>query len=196
MPPLVTLANQITLLRILLIPVFVGCAIYYGRSAASGAPEEWLRYAALAAFAVAALSDAIDGWVARRFGQESKLGRLLDPLADKLLLVSAVLTLTFSSWPAPLPLWFVIVLVSREVLLTLGTYIVDHVIGKVDIRPHWTGKLATCLQILAVSAAMLRQNAAVLWFAAPAAVFTTISGLLYFADGARQAKAMPSRDNN
>jgi CDP-diacylglycerol--glycerol-3-phosphate 3-phosphatidyltransferase/cardiolipin synthase len=189
----VTIATQITIMRILLIPVFVGFAIYYTRGVAADEPEEWLRYAAIAAFVIAALSDAVDGWVARRFRQESSLGRLLDPLADKLLLVAAVLVLTLSSWPAPLPLWFVIVLISREVLLTLGTYIVDHVVGKVHIRPHWTGKLATCLQILTVAGSMLHLKPLVLWAAVPATVFTAISGVIYFADGARQAKALPPK---
>ncbi len=188
-----TFATQITIVRILLIPVFVGFAIYYAQGTAAGESVEWLRYAAIATFALAALCDAADGWVARRFRQQSNLGRILDPLADKLLLVAAVLTLTFSSWPAPLPLWFVLVLVSREVLLSLGTYIVDHVVGKVHIQPHWTGKLATCLQILTVSAAMLRLDAVVIWFAIPATAFTAISALLYFADGARQAMASPPR---
>src|SRR5688572_7802341 len=95
----VTIATQITVVRILLIPVFIGLAIYYARGAAAGLPNEWLRYGAIAAFVVAAVSDAIDGWVARRFRQESNLGRLLDPLADKLLLVAAVLVLALSSWP-------------------------------------------------------------------------------------------------
>jgi CDP-diacylglycerol--glycerol-3-phosphate 3-phosphatidyltransferase/cardiolipin synthase len=188
-----TVATQITVVRILLIPVFVGFAIYYARGAAAGAPEEWLRYAAIGAFAAAALSDAIDGWVARRFRQESKLGRLLDPIADKLLLVAAVLVLTFSSWPAPLPLWFVIVLVSREVLLTVGTYILDHVVGKVHIQPHWTGKLATCLQIITVSGAMLHLQSLVQWSALPATLFTAISAVIYFADGARQAMGTPPK---
>jgi CDP-diacylglycerol--glycerol-3-phosphate 3-phosphatidyltransferase/cardiolipin synthase len=189
----VTVATQITFVRILLIPVFVGFAIYYARSAAAGAPEDWMRFVAIGTFVLAAVSDAVDGWIARRFRQESNLGRLLDPIADKLLLVAAVLVLSLSSWPAPLPLWFVIVLISREVLLTLGTYIVDHVVGKVHIRPHWTGKLATCLQIVTVAGAMLHLKQVVLWAALPATLFTAISATLYFADGARQAMALPPK---
>jgi len=190
----VTVATQITIVRILLIPVFVGFAIYYAQGVADGASEEWLRYAAIATFALAALSDAVDGWVARRFRQESHLGRILDPFADKLLLVAAIITLTFSSWPAPLPLWFVIVIVSREVLLTLGTYIVDHVVGKVHIQPHWTGKLATGLQIATVATSMLRLPQYLPWAAGPAALFTAISAVIYFTAGTRQALALPARN--
>lgn len=184
----VNLANCITLGRILLIPVFVTFAIYYGESVSEGAAREWLRYAAMAAFGTAALSDLLDGWVARNFGQESRLGRILDPLADKLLLVSAILTLSLSSWPAPVPLWFVVVVLTREVLAVASAFIVDHLAGKVDIRPHWTGKLATALQIAAVATAMLRLPGIVGWVAAPAIVFTIASTVIYVADAGRQLK--------
>jgi cardiolipin synthase (CMP-forming) len=179
-------ATWITILRILLIPVFVTFAIYYAQSVAAGQPVEWLRYAAIAAFGTAAVSDLIDGWVARRFRQESRLGRILDPIADKLLMVAAVLTLAFSTWPAPLPLWFVVVLVSREVILLFGTFVVDHVAGRVEIEPHWTGKVATCLQVVTVSVSMLNLQAFVLGSAAAACFFTVVSAVLYMTEGTRQ----------
>lgn len=181
-----TSATWITIVRILLIPVFVTFAIYYAESVAGDVREEWLRYVAIAAFATAAVSDLVDGWVARHFRQESRLGRILDPIADKLLMVAAVLTLALSSWPAPLPLWFVVVLISREVILLFGTFVVDHVAGRVEIEPHWTGKAATCLQVATVSASMLNLKPVVVWLAAAACVFTIISGILYMAEGTRQ----------
>src|SRR3954451_4274194 len=112
----VTLANKMTLFRILLIPLFVGFALYYAHSFAEGVPNETLRWAALGIFVLASLSDAVDGWVARHFNQRSKLGVILDPLADKLLMLSAVCVLSFSPWPYRLPLYFVILSISREVL--------------------------------------------------------------------------------
>jgi len=184
-----TSATWITIVRILLIPVFVTFAIYYAESVAAGARTEWFRYLAIAAFSLAAVSDVIDGWVARHFRQESRLGRILDPIADKLLMVAAVLTLALSSWPAPLPLWFVVVLVSREVILLLGTFVVDHVAGRVEIQPHWTGKVATVLQVATVGASMLNVKPVVLGSAAAACVFTIISGILYMAEGTRQGMA-------
>ena len=186
--PRVTGATWITLFRILLIPVFVTFAIYYAKGVAAGDREEWLRYAAIGSFAMAAVSDLIDGWVARRFRQESRLGRILDPIADKLLMVAAVLTLALSSWPAPLPLWFVVVLVSREVILLLGTFVVDHVAGRVEIEPHWTGKLATALQVATIGASMLNLAAVVPWAAAMACVFTGVSAMLYVTEGIRQGR--------
>ena len=86
-----TLPNQITIGRILLIPVFVLLAVYYGHSVAGGHADERLRYATIAVFLAAALSDGIDGWIARRWRLKSPLGAILDPIADKgLMLLSLI----------------------------------------------------------------------------------------------------------
>lgn len=182
-------ATWITIFRILLVPVFVTFAIYYAEGVAGGAPEEWLRYAAIATFVLAAVSDLVDGWMARHLGQESRLGRVLDPVADKLLMVAAVLTLALSSWPARLPLWFVVALISREVILGLGTFVVDNVAGRVEIRPHWSGKAATFTQICTIGASMFNLRALMLGAALAAVVFTFASALLYMAEGIRQGRA-------
>ena len=93
-----TLANKITIVRILLIPVFVLFAVYYGKSVELGQPETWQRWAAIITFIVAAGTDGVDGWVARRFKQRSPLGAVLDPIADKGLLLAAIITLSLSKW--------------------------------------------------------------------------------------------------
>jgi CDP-diacylglycerol--glycerol-3-phosphate 3-phosphatidyltransferase/cardiolipin synthase len=185
----VTLANKITLIRILLIPVFVGFALYYAHSVAAGAPDERLRWGAIVVFSVAALSDALDGWVARRFNQRSKLGVILDPLADKLLMLSAVCVLSFSPWPHGLPLYFVILSISREVLTIAGAFVIKFVAGKVEIAPHWTGKASTFTQIVAIGAAMLSLGQFVSDAAAVAAIFVTGSGAVYLIDAVRQITA-------
>jgi cardiolipin synthase (CMP-forming) len=186
---LVTLANKITLVRILLIPVFIGFALYYAHSVAEGAPDEILRWAAITVFVIAALSDAVDGWVARHFNQRSKLGVILDPLADKLLMLSAVCVLSFSPWPHGLPLYFVILSISREVLTIAGAFVIRFVAGKVDIAPHWTGKASTFTQLVAISAAMLSLGAFVRHTAAVASVFVIGSGTVYLIDAIRQITA-------
>jgi cardiolipin synthase len=184
----VTTANQITLLRILLIPVFIGFAVYYAHSVQDGAPDEQLRYWAILVFTVAALSDLLDGWLARHYNQRTRLGAILDPLADKLLLLSAVCVLSFSAWPARLPLWFVIILLSREVLTIAGAFVIQHVAGKVHIEPHWTGKLSTFTQIAAIGCSMFAWNALVPWVAAVASVFAFSSGMIYVVDAVRQCQ--------
>jgi len=189
----VTFATQITLLRILLIPVFVGFAVYYARSIHDGAPDERLRIAAVTIFAIAALSDMLDGWIARRFNQSSRLGSILDPLADKLLLLAAVLTLAFTEWPSRLPLWFVIVVITREILTIAGAFLIDQVAGKVEIRPHWTGKVATFMLITTAGCAMMRWDLLMTWVAVIACVFTFISCGIHIADALRQMQS-PGED--
>ncbi len=83
-----TTANKITVVRILMIPIFVTLAIYYGQSIQEGSPQDWQRFAAIAVFLLAAVSDGLDGYVARRYNQRSSLGMILDPIADKGLLLS------------------------------------------------------------------------------------------------------------
>src|ERR671934_121529 len=96
------LANRLTVLRILLIPVFVALLVYRKPRLA------------LAVFALAALTDLLDGYVARRQGSQSRLGAFLDPLADKLLLTASFATLTYLR---VLPAWIMIVVISRDLIL-------------------------------------------------------------------------------
>src|SRR5580765_1640447 len=97
-----TTANKITILRILLIPFFVVEVLYYVKDG-----EEVHRFLAILSFAVAAILDGVDGYIARRYNQRSELGATLDPLADKLLLVSGIVLLTFDHGPRfqTIPLW-------------------------------------------------------------------------------------------
>jgi CDP-diacylglycerol--glycerol-3-phosphate 3-phosphatidyltransferase/cardiolipin synthase len=185
----VTLANKITLGRIFLIPVFACLALYYAHSVREGHPDNRLWVATLVVFAVAALSDAVDGWIARRFNQTSRLGVILDPLADKLLMMSAILILSFSDWPVKLPLYFVIIFFGREVVAIAGAFIVNHFAGKVRIQPHWTGKVAIFLQIVTVSAAMLQIHHVIPWMAAAATLFSVVSFVIYVGDAIAQVKA-------
>lgn len=150
-----TFATQITVFRILLIPVFVGTAIYYGESVASGSPNESLRWWTIAIFALAALSDAVDGYIARRFNQRSRLGAILDPLADKLLLLSAIITLSFTGWRQHFPLWFPTLVIFRDLASIGGAFLIQHLAGTCHIHPHWTGKVATFAQFTAVLWLML-----------------------------------------
>src|SRR5919206_3628925 len=109
------LANWLTVLRILLIPVFITLLVYRQRGPA------------LAVFLAAALTDLLDGYIARRRGSQTRLGAFLDPVADKLLLTSAFVTLT---WLKVIPFWIAAVVVSRDVVLSLGVLVI-HVAGGV-----------------------------------------------------------------
>ncbi len=185
-----TFATQITIFRILLIPVFIGVSISYGESVADGQADDRLRWLAIGIFALAALSDAVDGYIARNFNQHSRLGAILDPLADKLLLLSAIITLSFTSWHQRFPLWFPLLVIFRDLASIGGAFLVDHIAGKFQIQTHWTGKVATFAQIAAVLWLMLDiSTPSLLWPTIVAGVFTAISGFTNLANGIRQIQA-------
>ena len=191
-----TTANKITIARIGLIPVFVLMAIYYGESVKRGAPLEWQRYAAIVIFLVAAASDGLDGYVARRYNQRSALGVILDPIADKGLLLSGIITLSITNWSeldpnyGKFPLWFPVLEITRDVVILVGSAILHLLNGKVRVKPSWTGKVATFLQMAAIAWVMLQLKIPPLFYVVVAAgVFTLISGLIYVMDGVGQLQA-------
>lgn len=173
-----TIANQITLARILLIPVFVVFVVYYAQSLRAGAGEEWLRWSAVAAFVIAAGSDAIDGWVARRFNQRSALGVVLDPIADKGLLLTAIVTLSLYPWPVALPVWFAVLVIARDAVILVGCGLLKFFTGDIEVRPSMLGKTATALQMAAVSWVLL-QIPEERWVVYAAGLFTLLSGIGY-----------------
>lgn len=191
-----TTANKVTIARILMIPMFVMMAIYYGRD-----KEAWQRWSALAIFVAAAASDGIDGYIARHYNQKSRLGVILDPIADKGLLLAGIITLSFSNWAYEFPLWFPVLVVTRDIVIVAGTLALHYLNGAVRVRPSWTGKTSTALQMVAIALCMLQVN----FFRTTIAVgssqvpltfldipvllagfFTVISGIGYVGDGIAQ----------
>ena len=133
-----TVANQLTLLRIILIPAFV-LLVVYGQLGA-----------ALTVFIVAGVTDALDGLIARLAGQGTSLGAWLDPMADKLLLLSTFIVLTVPSIPLAnhLPLWLTITVISRDIVIVGVVAIVNLAVGPRTFRPSLLGKAATAAFIL------------------------------------------------
>jgi cardiolipin synthase (CMP-forming) len=133
-----TTANQLTILRMLLIPPFVIMLIY--------GYQGW----ALITFIFAGLTDLLDGLIARLAGEKTTLGAWLDPMADKLLLVTMfiVLTLPDIGLANQLPLWFTILVISRDVAIVLTVAIVNLAVGPRTFRPTMFGKVATATYIL------------------------------------------------
>jgi CDP-diacylglycerol--glycerol-3-phosphate 3-phosphatidyltransferase len=191
-----TTANKITVVRILMIPAFVTMAIYYGESIKRGQPLEWQRFTAIAIFILAAISDGLDGYVARRYHQRSTLGIILDPIADKGLLLSGIITISLTNWSevesqsGKFPAWFPVLVISRDAILLVGTLVLYLLNGKVQVKPHWTGKVATVLQMIAIGWVMLQLRIVSLLFIVLAAgLFTLVSGIVYVTDGVRQLQA-------
>jgi cardiolipin synthase len=133
-----TIANQLTLLRMLLIPAFV-IAVVYRRPG-------W----ALVTFVVAGITDGLDGLIARRAGQQTSLGAWLDPMADKLLLVTAfiVLTVPGTGLVNQFPWWLTILVITRDVIIVTTVAIVTAVMGARKFRPSLYGKAATAVYVI------------------------------------------------
>jgi cardiolipin synthase len=140
-----TAANQLTLLRVVLIPAFV-ILVVYGHFG-------W----ALIVFGTAGVTDALDGVIARRSGQKTTLGAWLDPMADKLLLVTTFVVLTLPNLDLAnrLPVWLTVLIISRDVGIVLTVAIVNLAIGRRTFRPSTFGKVATATYILTAVVAML-----------------------------------------
>lgn len=133
-----TAANQLTILRMLLIPAFVILLLYGHRG--------W----ALIVFLTAGITDLLDGLIARAAGQKTDLGAWLDPMADKLLLVTMFIVLTLPDIGSAnrLPLWFTILVISRDVAIVATAAVINLAVGPRTFRPSMLGKLATAIYIV------------------------------------------------
>lgn len=147
---IITLPNVLTVFRMALTPVFVSL-LFYQRFV-------W----ALAAFVVAGITDGLDGLLARRFQQQSPLGRILDPIADKMMLVTSFVVLSMRGvFPTPLPkhlpvpFWVTITVISRDIFILVGAAAINMVSGFRAFRPSFLGKVSTVVQIVAVAAVIL-----------------------------------------
>jgi cardiolipin synthase len=132
-----TAANQLTLLRLVLVPIFVLCMLY-----------SWPGWA-LTVFAIAGLTDALDGLIARRTGQLTTLGAWLDPMADKLLLVSTfvMLTLPGLNLVNRFPIWLTVLVISRDIAIVLTVAVVNLAVARRTFRPSMLGKAATVIYV-------------------------------------------------
>lgn len=165
--------NSLTILRILLVPVFVAFLL-------SGRYEY-----ALATFLIAGITDGLDGTIARVANQRTTLGAYLDPLADKLLLTSAFITLAFLEL---VPLWIAILVVVRDLALMAATLVAGFMESRVDISPSLLGKGTTLFQLLYIILVVilasrqmdLRLIQPLLYVMVP---FTVLSGLHYLYRG-------------
>jgi cardiolipin synthase len=142
---ILTIPNLLTFLRMILIPV-LAILLVYGRF-------DW----ALFIFFIAGVSDGVDGFVARRFNQQSELGTILDPIADKLLMTTTFIILTLPGiFPTPLPrhlpvpFWVTAAVIGRDILIIAAAAAIFVMTNFRGFKPSWLGKASTVVQIFAV----------------------------------------------
>jgi cardiolipin synthase len=145
---ILTYPNLLTFLRMALIPVFASL-LFYGYSG-------W----ALIVFMIAGISDGVDGFVARRFNQQTELGTIIDPIADKLLMTTAFVILTLPNvlqpvHHLPVPFWVTAAVIGRDVLIITVAGAINIMTGFHGFKPSWLGKLSTLVQVAAVGLILL-----------------------------------------
>lgn len=184
------IANKISTFRILSVPFFVASLIYYSPG------REYLRFVALIIFILGVISDAVDGYVARKAKQVSKAGLILDPLGDKLLLMGAFIFLSpISKLTLTFPLWVSLIVISRDLIILLGTVVIYMVKQNLDVYPTKWGKLTTTFLMLSVILVLLQcKFASIFWWIA--IVFTVISGVDYIMRGFKILYAADNHRNN
>lgn len=172
---MMNLANKITISRIILTPLFI-TAIVYSRTDI-----------ALVFFTLAIISDGLDGFIARTRNEKTLLGTILDPVADKILLISAFICLSLVNTLPPglrLPAYVPIIVISRDAIIVLGSIIIYVVKGNVKIEPSFWGKITTFFQMMTIVSILVKfTHSQIVWYIATA--LTIISGADYMFKGSR-----------
>lgn len=173
---LVNIPNTLTLLRIVIVPIFV-MALIYGR-----------YETALILFAVATITDFLDGMIARRTGQKTPIGAFLDPLADKSILITSFIIFAYLKW---LPEWLAIIVISRDLIVVLGWILLYIVYGTAKVEVVYSGKIAIASQFILIAYTLTSINYKSIipsppfeFFIAVGAI-TAVSGIQYIYRGLR-----------
>ena len=187
-----TTANKVTIGRIILVPFFVVQMLYYFRTG-----DELHRYLAMAAFLIATISDGIDGYLARHHGQATQIGAFLDPIADKLLMLSGFILLSIQFENNPfgqrMPLWLTGTVIGRDVIVVTGSVLLYVVIGNVEVKPLFMSKTSAVLQMVTIGWVLCKlPSTGTFWLAVAVSVTTGITGLLYVREGIRQFSEHPA----
>ncbi|HIG82879.1 MAG TPA: CDP-alcohol phosphatidyltransferase family protein [Verrucomicrobia bacterium] len=182
-----TIPTRITLARLIMSPVFVVLAIKYSSTITLGKPDVLFLYLAMIVFAMAVISDALDGYLARKLNQRSRIGSFLDPIADKTLLLSATITLTFIDCGKLIPIFYTTLILSRELIQISGAIAIGTILGDIKVKHHWTGKFSTFMQVILIySAFLVPSESIMLYLSIVGGLFIFISAALYIYAGLSQ----------
>jgi len=175
-----------------MIPFFVLFVVYYKLDETKGGGRELFLFAAITCYIVAALSDGLDGYIARKYNQVSRLGTILDPIADKGLELVGIIVLSYKGNDElpHFPPWFVVLFFAREILILIGYILLHHFNKVVLVKPHWTGKVSTALLMALVCYMLLNLK----WMSLnilviSTAFFMTVSLLMYLGYAIRELNA-------
>lgn len=183
------LANKISIFKILLVPFLIGCLLYYSPR------RDNLRYVALIIFVICAISDAVDGYIARKYKQQTEAGLVLDPLGDKFLIDSSFICLALIGLKIKFPIWAALIVLSRDIIIIGGAIVIFIIKQHINLVATRWGKTTTTFQMLSIISVLLQwQFSYLLWTVA--VFFTLISGINYVMRGFKILYAVDNNRNN
>ncbi|MDP1853939.1 MAG: CDP-diacylglycerol--glycerol-3-phosphate 3-phosphatidyltransferase [Candidatus Omnitrophota bacterium] len=185
-------ANKVSIFRVISIPFFLAAILYYDPQ------RDILRFVALGIFLLAVVSDFVDGYIARVKKQKTKFGSIVDPLADKLLLVASFIAIYTKSNLHPsavIPLWVVLAIISRDVIILLGAIIIYIMRQDLNVVPSYLGKFTTFFQMMTIACFLLRFSFInIIW--GIAVFFTILSGVDYIRKGVLTLSVIDGKNNS
>ena len=194
---MISLPTKITFIRIILTPIIIFLILINHEKIQKFGLESSHTYWILTLFSIAIISDIVDGYLSRKFNLITRLGSFLDPIADKILIISTTLVLTYVDCGNPLPIYYTTLIVARESIQISGAISIGIISGDITIKHHWTGKIATFLQILMVYCSLTLESVSFCFSLSLLTSFFAIwSAIMYIHNGLIQLPSKHDASSN
>ena len=194
---MISLPTKITFIRIILTPIIIFLILIHHEKIQEFGLKSSQTYWILTLFSIAIISDIVDGYLSRKFNLITRLGSFLDPIADKILIISTTLVLTYVDCGNPLPIYYTTLIVARESIQISGAISIGIISGDITIKHHWTGKIATFLQILMVYCSLTLESVSFCFSLSLLTSFFAIwSAIMYIHNGLIQLPSTRDASSN
>ena len=194
---MISLPTKITFIRIILTPIIIFLILINHEKIQEFGLKSSHTYWILTLFSIAIISDIVDGYLSRKFNLITRLGSFLDPIADKILIISTTLVLTYVDCGNPLPIYYTTLIVARESIQISGAISIGIISGDITIKHHWTGKIATFLQILMVYCSLTLESVSFCFSLSLLTSFFAIwSAIMYIHNGLIQLPSTHDASSN
>tara|TARA_B100000674_G_scaffold172890_2_gene139565 strand:- start:1368 stop:1955 length:588 start_codon:yes stop_codon:yes gene_type:complete len=194
---MISLPTKITFIRIILTPIIIFLILIHHEKIQEFGLKSSQTYWILTLFSIAIISDIVDGYLSRKFNLITRLGSFLDPIADKILIISTTLVLTYVDCGNPLPIYYTTLIVARESIQISGAISIGIISGDITIKHHWTGKIATFLQILMVYCSLTLESVSFCFSLSLLTSFFAIwSAIMYIHNGLIQLPSTHDASSN
>ena len=194
---MISLPTKITFIRIILTPIIIFLILIHHEKIQEFGLKSSQTYWIVTLFSIAIISDIVDGYLSRKFNLITRLGSFLDPIADKILIISTTLVLTYVDCGNPLPIYYTTLIVARESIQISGAISIGIISGDITIKHHWTGKIATFLQILMVYCSLTLESVSFCFSLSLLTSFFAIwSAIMYIHNGLIQLPSTHDASSN